>query len=1092
MKQRFSQHMRYYERSLILILMLFSASVMQAQNRTVKGTVSDAQGEPIIGANVVIVGGTKGVITDLDGKYSIQVPENGAVLKFSYIGFKTKSFNVVKGKNVLNVTLEEDAVMLEQTVVTAMDLRRDEKSLSTAFQKMDVESMTENRDAGFVNMLAGKVAGLQVISNGAAGSSTVRIRGANSISGNNQPLYVIDGVPIINDVTGGEIDYGNPANSINPDDIENIVVLKGANASALYGSDAANGAILITTKKAGQRSGLGVTYSTNVQFTEFSQYPIYQNIYGGGHINRFENNKANSFNGDVKVPYDPNMPYGIQRMGGYDNSRSWGMPMLGFQVVGRNGELKSYVPTPANTTSMYQTAYSWTNSVSIERATEHVSTRIGFTNLRSDDVLEGLNNLTRNAFNVRSNVKLTKSLDVDLNGRYTHENVKNRSYRNNSDRNPIYTLMDMPRDLSIQEMYPWKDENGKPTALQFKSPVWMLNELSNQDKKEWLLADVTVNYKITKDLKLRLKAALDLNMKEGYEFRNMYTPGDADGFYKEFTEKSRNYTYEAMLSYNKTWKDFNISASVGANSQDFLFKKQNSEIGTLATSDFISLTNNGATVKSWPEYNAKKKQAVYGTASIGYKDFIYVDVTGRNDWSSALPSDNRSYFYSSYGVSFVLTELVKRIPKDWLSYAKIRGSYAKVGNDTGFDQLLNGFSYNTSYLGDMAWFESENKRKTNSLKPESTTSFETGLDLRFLKDRASLSFTYYNKNTKNQILTSTINGVSGYGEALFNAGEVKNWGYEVTLGVVPFRNKDWEWKVDINWAKNNSEVVSLANGMDYMTLTTVQNSVELRIVKGEPLVSLYCREPWKTNDEGQVLVGANGRPLSGEAKFLASVEPKWTGSIRTSLRWKDLTFSAMLDIRMGGHVWSETAFQSSRNAQSIMSLGGRTEHLFSDLILNEGDQTGYLGILDPKYVPNGKNNIYMDASRPKGMNIPGAVYDSSVPGLAGQPCQAWIKPIDYWTNDSGKNGELYLYDASYVKLKEISLGYNIPKNWLRKIGFIQSMRVSAVGRNVAILHQKTPKGIDPEATSSMGIQQGLERGFNLPTSSYGFDFKITF
>lgn len=1092
MKQRFSQHMRYYERSLILILMLFSASVMQAQNRTVKGTVSDAQGEPIIGANVVIVGGTKGVITDLDGKYSIQVPENGAVLKFSYIGFKTKSFNVVKGKNVLNVTLEEDAVMLEQTVVTAMDLRRDEKSLSTAFQKMDVESMTENRDAGFVNMLAGKVAGLQVISNGAAGSATVRIRGANSISGNNQPLYVIDGVPIINDVTGGEIDYGNPANSINPDDIENIIVLKGANASALYGSDAANGAILITTKKAGQRSGLGVTYSTNVQFTEFSQYPIYQNIYGGGHINRFENNKANSFNGDVKVPYDPNMPYGIQRMGGYDNSRSWGMPMLGFQVVGRNGELKSYVPTPANTTSMYQTAYSWTNSVSIERATEHVSTRIGFTNLRSDDVLEGLNNLTRNAFNVRSNVKLTKSLDVDLNGRYTHENVKNRSYRNNSDRNPIYTLMDMPRDLSIQEMYPWKDENGKPTALQFKSPVWMLNELSNQDKKEWLLADVTVNYKITKDLKLRLKAALDLNMKEGYEFRNMYTPGDADGFYKEFTEKSRNYTYEAMLSYNKTWKDFNISASVGANSQDFLFKKQNSEIGTLATSDFISLTNNGATVKSWPEYNAKKKQAVYGTASIGYKDFIYVDVTGRNDWSSALPSDNRSYFYSSYGVSFVLTELVKSIPKDWLSYAKIRGSYAKVGNDTGFDQLLNGFSYNTSYLGDMAWFESENKRKTNSLKPESTTSFETGLDLRFLKDRASLSFTYYNKNTKNQILTSTINGVSGYGEALFNAGEVKNWGYEVTLGVVPFRNKDWEWKVDINWAKNNSEVVSLANGMDYMTLTTVQNSVELRIVKGEPLVSLYCREPWKTNDEGQVLVGANGRPLSGEAKFLASVEPKWTGSIRTSLRWKDLTFSAMLDIRMGGHVWSETAFQSSRNAQSIMSLGGRTEHLFSDLILNEGDQTGYLGILDPKYVPNGKNNIYMDASRPKGMNIPGAVYDSSVPGLAGQPCQAWIKPIDYWTNDSGKNGELYLYDASYVKLKEISLGYNIPKNWLRKIGFIQSMRVSAVGRNVAILHQKTPKGIDPEATSSMGIQQGLERGFNLPTSSYGFDFKITF
>ena len=408
MKQRFSKYMRYYERNLILILMLFSVSVMQAQNRTVKGTETDVQGEPIIGANVVIVGGTKGVITDLDGKSTNHVPENGAVLKFSYIGFKTKSYNVAKGKSVLDVTLEEDAVMLEQTVVTAMDLRRDEKSLSTAFQKMDVTSMTENRDAGFVNMLQGKVAGLQVISNGAAGSATVRIRGANSISGNNQPLYVIDGVPIINNVKDGEIDYGNPANNINSDDIESIVVLKGANASALYGSDAANGAILITTKKAGNRSGLGISYSTNVQFTEFSQYPIYQNIYGSGHINQFENNKANTFANDTKIPYNPNLPYGINRLdGGYDE-RSWGMPMLGMQVVGRNGQIKPYLPTPENTTAMYQTAYAWTNNISIERATEHVATRIGFTNLRSNDVLEGLNNLTRNSFSVRTNVKLTK------------------------------------------------------------------------------------------------------------------------------------------------------------------------------------------------------------------------------------------------------------------------------------------------------------------------------------------------------------------------------------------------------------------------------------------------------------------------------------------------------------------------------------------------------------------------------------------------------------------------------------------------------------------------------------------------------------
>lgn len=279
--------------------------------------------------------------------------------------------------------------------------------------------------------------------------------------------------------------------------------------------------------------------------------------------------------------------------------------------------------------------------------------------------------------------------------------------------------------------------------------------------------------------------------------------------------------------------------------------------------------------------------------------------------------------------------------------------------------------------------------------------------------------------------------------------------------------------------------------MDYMTLTTVQNSVELRIVKGKSLVSLYCREPWKRDELGRVLVGANGRPLSGEAKFLADVEPKWTGSIRTSLRWKDFSFSALFDMRMGGHVWSETAFIGSRNAATVMSLGGRQEHFFSQMILNENDQTGFLGTLDSKYVPNGMSNIYMDAFRPKGMHIPGAVYDASVPGLAGQPCQAWIKPIDYWTNDSGKMENFICMMHLTSNSKKFHWDITYPKT-IEKIGFIQSMRISAVGRNVAILHQNTPKGIDPEATSSMGIQQGLERGFNLPSSTYGFDFKITF
>ena len=920
-------------------------------------------------------------------------------------------------------------------------------------------------------------------------------------------------------MTGGEIDYGNPANSINPDDIENIVVLKGDNASALYGSDAANGAILITTKKAGQRSGLGVTYSTNVQFTEFSQYPIYQNIYGGGHINRFENNKANSFNGDVKVPYDPNMPYGIQRMGGYDNSRSWGMPMLGFQVVGRNGELKSYVPTPANTTSMYQTAYSWTNSVSIERATEHVSTRIGFTNLRSDDVLEGLNNLTRNAFNVRSNVKLTKSLDVDLNGRYTHENVKNRSYRNNSDRNPIYTLMDMPRDLSIQEMYPWKDENGKPTALQFKSPVWMLNELSNQDKKEWLLADVTVNYKITKDLKLRLKAALDLNMKEGYEFRNMYTPGDADGFYKEFTEKSRNYTYEAMLSYNKTWKDFNISASVGANSQDFLFKKQNSEIGTLATSDFISLTNNGATVKSWPEYNAKKKQAVYGTASIGYKDFIYVDVTGRNDWSSTLVyadgHGSYSYFYPSVNGSWLISSTYRDQLPEWISFAKIRGSWAQVGNDTSPYIINTAYQINTSTLNGTNYYGMSlpGTMYDQDLKPERKNAWEIGLDWRFLNNRIGLDATYYKENTKDQIMEISVPAVSGITKQLINAGNIQNKGVELALNTIPFQNQDWEWTLDFTWTKNMNKIVELhENVADYITLAGDVAYGNYRIGSvakvGASYGTLMTDSYYKFDKSSglPMLVWTDGTRrshyLRNEAKIveIGSMIPDFLGSISTGLKYKNWSLNISLDMRFGGKVASYNSRYGTAYGFMEESLKGTPGHGGVTWTSKFDGKTYNDGIIPQGIIPQGTQITQPDGSiytvGAGGVSSAGQSYQELFDKGVIEPthASAWTYRNNAWTmagRDYGVVNNSWVEDLNYIALCDISLSYRLPSTACEKIKAKHCV-LTLNGHNLGYLLNSLPNNINPESVSGTAAAEFRIRSLTGVTSSFTFTVNVGF
>lgn len=1083
--------MRYPLKFLIVFSLLFiNASVLWAQNRTLTGLVVDVSGEPMPGVNVVNIKTNKGTITDIDGKFSLQISQT-AIVRFSFVGYKTKAVNISKNMKTVNVTLEEDAVMLEQTVVTAMDLRRDEKSLSTAFQKLDVDAMTENRSADFLGMLSGKVAGLQVISNGPGGSTSVRIRGTNSITGNNDPLYVIDGIPIMNEsgMSDGGLDYGNPANSINPDDIESMVVLRGANAAALYGSDAANGAIVITTKKAGNKTGLGVTFSSNFQLTQLYQYPMYQNVYGSGSQFRLDDNSFNVVGREVT--YDPNLPWGINKLNTnkYDNN-SWGMPMIGVQVVGRNGELKSYSPNSGNITDMYRTAHTWTNSVSVEKRTEMAGVRLSYTNMSTNDVLEGLNDISRNQINMHADYKPAKFFNVAINANYLHEHADNRSYRNGSDMNPIYLVAWMPRDVSMGELQPWKQSDGKATSFNgFKNPLWMLNELGNQDKKHAFRGDVALNFQLMKDLKLRLKAAIDYNAKQGWEFRNLYTPGDWDGLYKEFSESARNYTFEAMLNYNKRWKAFNLSASLGTMAQDNQFKKQNSEAATLLYPDIISLGNNGANIKSWQDYNSKKKQAVFGTASLGYKDFIYLDLTGRNDWSSSLPASNRSYFYYSIGTSFVLTEAFKKIPKKILSYAKIRASYASVGNDAGFDQLFDGLKYGNTYLGNMSYFESDNRKRNARLKPESTSSWEVGADLRFFDSRATIDFTYYDKTTRDQIVNAEIDGISGYSNAVMNAGKVRNWGTELTIGVVPVRIKDFEWKLDFNWAKNNSKVLELNNGADFMKLGAAQIA-DIRLVVGHSFGSIFSGDAMR-DENGYILVDTEGRRYEEKGVFLGDVSPKWMGGIRTSFRWRDFSASVLFDIKMGGKLWSATAYQGTRGGLTTQSLEGRDEYWFSKWVLNEND-TERTGYLQAQHTANGLgiNHYYWDKDRPKGIQIPNAIYYGGV--HAGQYSEAWLSPEVYFRHDISKNGSLFLYDASYVKLREVSVGYTFPRKILKKIGFLQSMKISAVGRNLAILHQNTPDGVDPEATTSMGSAQGIENGFSLPTATYGFELKITF
>lgn len=1081
----------------LLLCMLSPSAYSQQTQFKLSGEVTDEQGNPVIGASILTDNPKNGVITNAEGKFEISAKAN-TMLKISFIGFETQQLNV-GNRRVINITLKENVKQLDEVVVTAMGITRESKALSYAQQSVDTKSMTEVRDANMLNMLAGKVAGVQLISGGGPLSSTrVVIRGNNSLTGNNQPLYVVDGIPINNQMgESGDIDYGNAANSINPDDIESMEVLKGANASALYGSDAANGVILITTKKGSKKNGIGASYGYNMVFSNLSQYPTYQNIYGAGGFGRVY--KANYYNVDGSSPYNPANPYGIYDINiAAPDQRSFGIPMLGFDIVGRNGDIRPYSPSPQTVSDMYKTGVTLTNSFSIDKVTDHSTVRFSYTNVNADDILKNFNMLNRHSFNLRSTAKLTNYLDLDANVKYNREDVDNRGYRNASNRNPLYVLANLPRDITVMELTPWKNPDGTPlTRKGFINPYWLINELSNADATHWILANVTLNLKLGKYFNFRVKAATDVQTKRAWRFDNYYSPFDVDGYYEEYQELTSNNNFDGLLSFRyKTKNKIQIGANLGAMLQHLESNRIMSRVNVLLQPDIKSLSNNAGNMQSIPGYWGKEKQSLFGATNLGYDNWLYIDGTIRKEWSSTLPPGKWDYFYYSFGSSVILTDMLK-IKSPILSFAKVRASYAQVGNDTGFDRLYNGYSYGGIFLGDMTYYRSDATRYNSGLLPEKTMSGELGVDLRFFDGRISMDGTIYKKSSTNQIITADISKISGYNNKVFNAGEIQNKGIELSLSIVPLKLKDLEWRSTFNWSKNSSLIVSLADGIDRFEMDNVEgDACRLYVEVGKPYGVLYGKD-YRRNELGQILVNINGKPLFDLDKYLGNVEPDFLGGWRNTIKYRDFDFGFTVDYRKGGLIFSRTSLRASIDGQTVQSLKGRDENFFSSLILGESDNYELQGFLEPQYTvfpgadKEGNSVLYPDGSRPKGIYVPNTIYGPDVNYWAGQTNMAWLRPMSHWTHDGVASSE-YLYDGSYIKLREVNLGYSVPGKWLRKYTLLTSARFSAVGRNVAILLQHTPKGIDPEATSSVGNAQGFEKGFALPSATWGFDIKLSF
>jgi len=1009
----------------------------------ITGTVIDDSGTPLPGASVKIKGTINGTITDVNGNYKLTVTNIGKpILVFTFIGYEQVEIPL-QNKTVINATLANKIVSFDEVVVTALGISREAKSLSYAQQNVDVETMNETKSTNIVNSLSGKIAGVQVVPAGFnTGSSRIIIRGNRSLTGNNQPLFVVDGLPIDNSAgDAGSIDYGSGANDLNTENIASISILKGPNAAALYGSRAANGVVLITTKKGS--SGFKVTVNSSTMFQTLTEYPEYQNAYGVGTSFYIDNTHM--------LPY-ANVNY-----------RSWGSPMLGQPYVALNGETKPYLPQPNNVKSFYQTARLFTNSVILEGGNLDNNVRFGYTNYNGTSVVDGFNNDSKHDLNLRLQNRFTKWMTLDSKVNFIRDLVTNRQYSNSNGRNPAYMYVQMARSTDLNELTPWKDPlTGKEigTHRNFSNPYWVINENPNQDTKDRLISSVNAEIIVTDWLKLIGRVGADIYWRNGYEFNNIGSiiASNPDGFLRTFNTAQQNINLEGLASINKKFKNFSLVATLGVTRFDSKYENRETRINSLLQPGLINLSN----AKEYPivsqNISRKRLNSVYGAASIGYKNFAYIDITGRNDLSSTLPSQNNSYFYPSIGGTFLITDFLKMKSK-FLSFAKVRASYAIVGNDADPYQLSQTYSFNG--LFNNATVASVGTTMNNpDLKPEKTTSFETGFDLRFFDNLLSIDGTYYNSSTLNQIISASLPTSSGYIQRLYNAGEIQNWGYELSMTGKILNKGKLKWESRINFSKNNSLVVSLKDSITRFQLANSSSYLYVYAEVGKPYAFMRGLGV-KRDAQGRMLIEDGGGLLQKVTDMpLGSATPDWLAGFSNTFSYKGFDLYTLLDVKIGGKIYSRTISMMLTNGMTAETLQGRDAFYLRSVIWGESTAELTGGARWDAWFSDGTQNLkYMTPQN----------YEYARPNFA----------------------DFVMYDASYVKLREVSIGYTLPSRLLTKT-LIKGARFSITGRNLLLLYSNTPHGIDPEATSTSGNGQGIENGSLPPNAIYGFNIRLQF
>lgn len=1073
-----------------LFLLALAIGVIQgaAQVTTVRGIVTtEEDGEPVIGASVIVKGTALGTVTDVNGRFELSgLPPSATRLLISYISLMAKEVAIAPQ---VSVTLKSDTHLLDEVVVTALGISREKKALGYTAQEVKQNALVQGKDNNLLNSLSGKIAGVRITNTqGDVGSSRIVIRGETSIAGENQPLFIVDGIPVDNSQLNARSsgrDFKNAIADLNPEDIKTLTVLKGPNAAALYGARAAHGAIVITTKGGDKRQkGIGITLHSSTQVSFVATLPEFQNLFGQGAGGQFSyvDGKGAGVNDGVDESWGPRLDIGLL------------IPQFDSPLDADGNRVATpWVSHPNNVRDYFRMGISTNNGISIARGDDKYQFRVGYNYEKQVSIVPDAGTNKTN-ISLNTDYHLAKWIVVGATANYIvytapslpgSATPSGSNVRSNS---PMLQFLWFGRQVDTNSLK--ADYTRNWNSSYYDNPFWSASYNTQSQERHRLIGDLHAEFRLTDGLNVRFRTSTDwYNDRRKSKVKwGSAGAGSPYGSYAEdaYTVKENN--TEVLATYIKQLnKNWGIDALLGFNVRNKQYENNYQAAPRLAVADLYTLTNSRDPLTSSNDFYRLRQYGLYGSIQLDYRRWAFLNITGRNDWSSTLPVDNNSYFYPSVTASVLLSEAFGWRSKA-VNYLKIRGGWSQVGADANPYQLATVFTSETAFNGNPLQSSSTIGMNSN-LKPENTSSIEAGFEAAFWDNRLYLDFTYYKTDSRNQILKLATTAASGYTSQVRNAGHIRNRGYEIQLGAVPIQtSKGFRWNLDLNYGANSSKVVKLDDEGLITSYQLYSSGIQILASVGEAYGTLFGTS-YVRDANGNVVVDANGLPkISTTNKTLGKFTPDWTGGISNTFSYRSLSLSFLIDASVGGSIFSNTNKTGKYTGVLANTLSGRdAEHgglwYYTDAMGNNvrlSESPSYSVSSDGLYYAqvNGQSTrVYQDGIMVEGVTESGSKNEEVV-------------SAEKYYHRIYSIAEANVYDASYVKLREVALSYRLPRLWTQKL-HLQEASVTLTGRNLWTIYKSVPN-IDPESALTTGNAQGVE-AYSLPTTrSFGVNLSVKF